>query len=221
MSLKFHDPQFSHLIGRRVKVKSTARYKNQHEGQNGTIRTTWNANSIGVDMDFQVNDRSKFGYFYFHISELIVLDKQNNKTAEAEEKGENTMSNLTNYLNVATVKFLDDPEAFRTIECANYETALQVGDICVVQTAHHGLGLAEVEAIAATPIRGNLTREIVARVDTFDFDTRVEQRKRAAELKAKMQERAKKLQDLVLFQTLAKDDPEMAALLQDFMALNQ
>ena len=58
-------------------------------------------------------------------------------------------------------------------------------------------------------------------MDVSEYDSRVQRRKQAAELKAKMQARAKQLQDLVLYQTLAKEDPEMAQLLQEFAALNQ
>lgn len=64
-----------------------------------------------------------------------------------------------------------------------------------------------------------LEREIVSIVDTAEYDARVAQRKLAADLKAKMQERAKKLQDVALYQMLAKDDPEMAALLSEYQNL--
>lgn len=129
------------------------------------------------------------------------------------------MNKLTNYLNVAEVQFLND-NGFRTIECANYDPLLAVDDLCVVMTKHHGMGLAQVVSIK-DHTDADLFREVVTGLDTSAYDTRVEQRKKAAELKAKMQERAKQLQDVVLYQTLAKEDPEMAAMLQEFMALNK
>ena len=129
------------------------------------------------------------------------------------------MQKMSNYLNVAVVQFLHNDKAFATYEYANYETGLSAGDLVVVMSAHHGMGLAEVVEIK-DHTDNELYREIVSRVDTFDFDNRVAQRKMAAELKAKMQERAKQLQDIVLYQTLAKEDPEMAKMLQDYMALN-
>ena len=207
-------------VGKRVRVTGPGHYGGRCIGQTGTVRAVWGTNSIAVDLDFEVNQNSSHGYFYFKISELEVIIQENTKTATAAEKGETDMYKLTNYLNVAKVQFLNDDTAFRVIECANYDPSLFVGNLCVVKTASHGMGLAEVVEIVDSPEK-ELLREIVAVVDTFNYDFRVEQRKKAAELKAKMQDRAKQLQDIVLYQTLAKEDPEMAQMLQDFMALNQ
>jgi tRNA A37 N6-isopentenylltransferase MiaA len=41
-------------------------------------------------------------------------------------------------------------------------------------------------------------------------------RAKAVELKAKMEARAKQLQDIALYQMLAKDDPDMAELLKEY-----
>lgn len=217
----FTDPLVTDpLVGRRVRVTGQSYYGNRCIDKKGTVRAVYGPDNIAVDLDFVVNENSKNGYFYFKSSELEVIIQENIKTATAEEKGEKTMYKLTNYLNVAKVQFLNDDTPFRAIECANYTPDLAVSDLCVVQTAQHGMGLAEVVAIYDRPEK-ELRREIVDRVSTSDYDLRVEQRKQAAELKAKMQERAKQLQDIVLYQTLAKEDPEMAQMLQDFKALNQ
>lgn len=129
------------------------------------------------------------------------------------------MQKITNYWNIAEIEFLDEKVLFRTYDYANFDPELKEGDLCVVATAHHSLALANVVSIKVSTGQA-LEREIVAKVDTADYGHRVEIRQKAAELKAKMQERAKALQDLVLYQTLAKEDPEMAQLLQDFKDLN-
>ena len=114
----------------------------------------------------------------------------------------------------------DDAVLPRVYDYANFEPDLAQGDLCVVMSAHHGMGLAEVVEIK--PSTGAaLQREIVAKVDTSPYEARVEQRQKASELKAKMKERAKQLQDLSLYQLLAKDDTEMAKLLQDYLATIQ
>lgn len=208
------------LVGCRVRIIGPGYYRGRCVDQTGTVRAVYGPNNIAVDIDFMVNKNSTHGYFYFKTSELEVLTKENINKATAEEKGETTMTKLTNYLNVAKVQFLNSDTPFRAIECANYIPELAINDLCVVQTASHGMALAEVIGIEDKPEQ-ELRREIVSRVDTFDYDLRVEQRKQAAELKAKMQERAKQLQDIVLYQTLAKEDPEMAQMLKAFMALNQ
>lgn len=203
-------------VGCRVRVRGPGYYRGKCTGQTGTIRAVWSSVNVAVELDFMVNENSARGYFYFNFSDLEMLDTENIKPAPAEEKGEITME-LTNYCNVAKVHFLDDP--FKTIECANYDAGLSVRDLCVVQTAHHGMALAEVEDLMAEPTEKKLSREIVAKVDTFDYDNRVASRKLAAELRAKMQERAKKLQDIALYQMLAKEDSEMAQLLQQFQTI--
>lgn len=205
-------------VGKRVRVTGPGNYRGRCIGQIGTIRAVWSSSSIAVDLDFEVNQSSSYGCFYFKASDLEYINEEYNKTATAEEKGENEMNKLTNYLNVAVVQFLNDGTAFRTIECANYDGSLEVGDLCIVQTASHGMGLAEVVEIKDHPTQ-ELRREVVTKVCTEAYDQRVEQRKKAAELKAKMQERAKKLQDIALYQMLAKDDPEMAQLLEEFQGL--
>lgn len=208
------------LIGRRVQVISPGRYGNKCLGCFGTVRVVWNPESVGVDLDLEVNEGSKYGYFYFKTAELAIVDNKDKKAETAEEeKGENKMEKMTNYVNVAEVQFLNDT-GFRTIECANYDPLLAVGDLCVVMTKRHGMGLAQVEAIKERT-DADLFREVVTGLDTSAYDDRVAKRQKAAELKVRMQERAQQLQDVVLYQTLAKEDPEMAAMLQEFMALGK
>lgn len=208
------------LVGRRVRVIGPGCYKGACDGQYGIIRAVWHSRNAAVDMDFMVNPNSQNGYYYFKPHELELIEEENTKTATAAEKAESKMEKMNNYINVAVVQFLDDKTPFRTYEYANYTNGLLVGDLCVVMSAHHGMGLAEVVEIKDHASE-DLCREIVAKVDVSEYDSRVQCRKQAAELKAKMQVRAKQLQDLVLYQTLAKEDPEMAQLLQEFAALNQ
>ena len=206
-------------VGRRVKVIGPGHYRGKCDGQLGTIRAVWGRDSVAVDLDFGINQGSKYGYFYFKTSELEIIDNENIKTATAAEKGESKMQKMNNYLNIAVIQFLNESIAFKTYEYANYEPDLKANDLVVVMSAHHGMGLAEVVEIKEQT-NAELYREIVAKVDTFDFDNRVAVRKQAAELKAKMQERAKQLQDIALYQMLAKEDPEMAKMLQEYKALN-
>lgn len=208
------------LVGCRARVLGQGHYRGRCIGQTGTIRAVWSSTNVAIDLDLMSNKDSTKGYFYFGLSELEILDTKNIKAAEAAEKGENKMQKMTGYLNIAVIHFLNDDTPFRTFECANYTPDLAAEDICVVMSANHGMGLAEVVEIKDRT-EGDIFREIVARVDSSEYEHRVEQRKQAAELKAKMQERAKQLQDIVLYQTLAKEDPEMAQMLKDFMALNQ
>lgn len=203
------------LVGTRVRVTTSARYGDKCKDREGVVRSVWAENSIGVEIPGMINQGSKFGFYYFERAELIIISENNTTT----ETGGKNMNILTNYVNIAKVRFLNDNQCFRLVECANYDPDLTEGDLCVVKTAHHGMGLAEVDEIVETT-KADIYREIVAKVHTAAYDDRVRQREEAAELKAKMQERAKQLQDIVLFQTLAKEDPEMARMLQSYLALN-
>lgn len=206
-------------VGKRVRVIGPGHYRGKCIGEFGTICAVWSTESVAVDLDFSSNQNSSHGYFYFKISELEIVNDENIKTASTAEKGEKKMQKMTNYLNIAVIRFLNE-SAFKTYEYANYEPELMINDLVVVMSAHHGMGLAEVVAIK-DPTEVEIYREIVAKVDTSNFDNRTAKRKQATELKAKMQERAKQLQDIALYQMLAKEDPEMAQLLQDYKSLNE
>ena len=180
-------------------------------GRIGNVKTSYSCGSIPVEFDDLHNVNSSYGYFYFKRSDLEIVNDDNNNTEG------NNMANVTNYLNAVKIKFVDDTKVCGYIY-ANYEYDIKVGDLCVVKSAHHGLGLARiVEIIDQNDFE--TTREIVAKVETGSYDTRVELRAKAAELKAKMQERARKLQDVALYQMLAEKDSEMQELLNQYQAL--
>lgn len=195
--------------GTRVKVVTDIKYKTECLlGLSGTVHGVY-GRSVGVKLDDKLNSRSTIGVFYLEKSDLEIIDDYENNIME-----ENHMNSITNYLNIAKIRFVDGNNS-RVYEYANFEPDLKVGDICVVMSANHGLGVAEVVEIV---YRNDLKtqREVVAKVCTDSYDRRVKDRAKAAELRAKMQERAKKLQDIALYQMLAKDDPEMAQFLEDY-----
>ena len=213
LKVSFGDP----AIGKRVRILNNTRYDGQHVGMDGTVRAFWSSNSVAVEIDGLRHDTNRHGYFYFGMDELTFINEDIKNKKEGEEK---TMNKIDNYLNIAEVQFLNTNDPFRNIECANYEGGLKAGDVCVVKTARHGMALAEVIDIKDAPQDGEVLREIVSIVDTTRYDERVAKREKAAELKAKMKERAKQLQDIALFQMLAKDDPEMAQLLEEFQGVS-
>lgn len=202
----------SELVGKRVRVKYSDKYKRYKvKGRCGTITKCYSY--IAVELDGLRNEYSATGEFYFYKKHLEII--------EDEKMEETTMAidtnKITNYLNVAKVYFTDEnPDVM--YDYANYIPYLKEGDTCIVTSSRRGMRVGKVGKI----IHDNdapLTYEVVCEVDTTAYDYRVETRKKAAELIQKMQERAKKLQDIVLYQTLAKDDPEMAQLLADYTNL--
>ena len=65
------------------------------------------------------------------------------------------------------------------------------------------------------------SKYVIGKVDTAKYDTYKKTEKLAAELKKKLDARAKKLQSLALYEMLAKDDPEMQELVDQYKAIVQ
>lgn len=200
--------------GMRIVVTSSRSYHGHNfKGRFGTVTTNWYGGSIGVTMDDIKNPRSKYGYFYFGKGELEPVNVPNNKM---EEKN---MTKITNHLNVAYVTLCDGRDRPTVYGCANFDESLTDGYLCVFNSyGVYRLGrVIEIKENDGTAC----FHEIVARVDTLDYDNRITTRKAAEELKTKMEARAKQLQDIALYQMLAKDDPDMAALLQEYQSLGK
>ncbi len=64
-------------------------------------------------------------------------------------------------------------------------------------------------------------REIVTSISVQDFFDRKAKRAQAAELKIKMDERMKTLQEKAVYELMAKADPEIARLLQEYNTLEE
>lgn len=199
-------------IGARVKVVGQRKYRSEKlVGLIGTVKTNY-SNSIAVLLDTTMNDRSSYGYFYFKPIELETVDKIDNENME-----ENNMNAITNYLNIARVTYVNDARR-GVIQFANFDPELRAGDHCVVSTEVGQLLVAKVvEMVDERDLE--MYREVVTKIDTTFWEIRLEARAQAADLKAKMEARAKQLQDIALYQMLAKDDPEMAALLSAYQDL--
>ena len=197
------------LIGKRVRVKWCDKYKRYKvKGCYGTITKCYSY--IAVELDGLRNEYSATGDFYFYKKHLEIIEDKN---TEGTIMAINT-NHITNYLNTAKVVKSDG----RTYYFANYILDLNPGDSCVVVTDNHDMTV----AVVAEIIHENnepMSREVVCKIDTTDYKARVEARKKAAELKQKMQERAKKLQDIAIYKMLAEKDDEMAQLLADYTNL--
>ena len=222
MDSYIHSPTF--CKGDRVRVVRQRKYSNERLlGMIGTVFNDTGTN-VMVHLDELKNHRSSYGAYYFKPSDVELVhesEKTNNETME-----ENTMYPITNYLNIATVRLLNGNND--TYYYANYDRDLAVGDICVTISARRfkydsvpktGFVVAEVIAIEDASAH-DVTGEVVSGVDISKYNDRVQSRIKAAELKEKMEARAKQLQDIALYQMLAKDDPDMAALLAECQGLS-
>jgi hypothetical protein len=202
-------------LGTRVRITRKCRKYLRFDliGKVGIIRSNYGAN-LAIEFDDVKNPKSGYGYFYFNKS-LITPVEDN---MEENNMAINT-TNITGYTQAIRVKFIDDSSPCSCVY-ASFEPELKVGDLVVVKPAHHKIALARVhEILEGTDYE--TTREVVSKVYTDDYNERVKVRTQVAELMAKMQERARQLQDIALYQMLAKDDPAMQALLNEYQALKK
>lgn len=203
------------VTGTKVKVIGQSKYRNEKLcGLEGTVKSD-SGSSVAVLLHDIKNERSTYGYFYFKPGELIAVDEFVNENME--EKNMRNVTAITNYLNVAQVKYVNSPTK-GVFQYANFEPDLKVGDLCVVKSEDDYILVAKVEEIVES-VEHELFREVIAKVYTDDYDNRVNMRNKAAELKAKMEARAKQLQDIALYKMLAENDPDMATLLDEYQAI--
>lgn len=159
------------------------------------------SDSYAVELDGYRNGKSSKGCYYFKSSHLELY------------KGDEQI--MEGNYRIALVQFIEGTNTDKTYKYACYDSSIDTDDICVVKSAHHGLGIAKVVGIGPKTDEP-ITREIVCKADFSAYERREQNRKRAAELKQKMAERAEKLQEIALYAMLAKEDPAMSELLKEF-----
>lgn len=202
-------------LGTRVRINSLGKKYRRFDlvGKIGIIRSNYGTN-LAIEIDDLKNPASGYGYFYLSKNRFTPLGDD-----DCNNEEENDMLNITNYVNAIKIKFIGESCVCSQVY-ASFEPDLKVGDLVVVKPAHHSINLARVEEILEGT-NYETTREVVAKVDTEAYNQRVKIRNQVAELKSQMEARARKLQDIALYQMLAKDDSEMKELVAQYQALTQ
>lgn len=90
---------------------------------------------------------------------------------------------------------------------------IDVGDKVVVDTAN-GLAVAEVAKVI-TEGSNKATKWVVDKIDMSAHEARLEKQKKLEELKEKMEQRRKEIQEFEIYRILAKEDEEMAELVKN------
>ena len=119
---------------------------------------------------------------------------------------------------ITQINFLEGNNTSTKYPYACYDNSIEAGDICVVMSEHHGLGIAKVAEIGPKTDE-KITREIVCKCDFGAYNVRVTNRKRKAELMKQMHARAAEMQQIALFQMLADKDQSMQDLLNEYQQL--
>ena len=206
------------LNGTRVKVISTK--KKNHEstvGFFGTIQNTcgvsmysYRSSTIGVLIDGMYNQSSNKGLFWYEKDELEILNP---------ESEENNMVKLVGYKAVAVIKIGGSDYHYAIYEDGHEYTwgdkVLVSGACKEVVTIDYIITPEE----AIEKINKPITAEVITYADKTNYEERVEKRKLAEELKKKMDTEMKKMDEAAKYEIYAKQNPELAKMLEEYKSL--
>lgn len=122
---------------------------------------------------------------------------------------------LNGYENVASVKFVEGKNTTKVYHFALYDSMVKNGEYALVKSGNENYGVVEVLDITPTDKYAGIppTAEIICRVDINAYRARCKMRDDRVALKKKMDKLVKESQELLVYQTIANTNPEMAELL--------
>ena len=125
---------------------------------------------------------------------------------------------LTGNFKIARVQFLYGYNKDKIYNFALFDNDIVEGDfvLCDTQNGYH---VAKVVGIEIKSVGVTVTKEIVCKVDFSKFEHRKEVRKQKVELKTKLDKAIRENQDLILYETVAKSNAQVAELLAQYKAL--
>lgn len=191
----------------KVIIKDKGKYKEDLVGCVGTVRRYYEGQeNIAVEVKGMLNTRSGYGYFYFKEKQLRVIEQDKEATI------------MDGIYRIAKVVYFDEPNYVdKTGTVACYDNAVNVDDYVVVNK-DYGYAVAKVMELTEQTDE-KITREIVCKADFSDYFNRCENRKRRGELMKQMEKRASELKEIALYEMLAKEDPTMAAMLEELRGI--
>lgn len=163
---------------------------------------------------------------------VLTYKKSNLQKVTSESEVENNINNkgdnnmlMGNY-EIAKIKFIEGTNTNMEYYYALYDEGFIIGDHVVVKSANHGFGLAVItdiihDSCVTQAMRDycNEGREIVSKFDMSAYELRVEKRKAAKQLKADMNKKMKEMQELAMFEMMAKENPELKKMLDAYKEL--
>ena len=154
--------------------------------------------------------------YTYNPKNLTLANEQNNINNNINE-GVNTM--IGNYY-VAMVKFLQGTNTTKEYGFALFDTNIIIDDYVLCDT-QNGYGVAKIiKIIPKSEYDGTkITREIICKVDFTDFENRKENRAKAIKLKTDMDKKIKEMQELAIFEMMAKESSELKEMLDAYKEL--
>ena len=211
------------LEGRRVRICSNDKYAVALEGTLGVVECVFRSpeypynKTLGIRIDNSTNSDVPSGLFWLKPYEVEFIDNcEENVKYESEE----TTTMLKGF-KVAGISFLEDSNTEMIYAYALYDDNIEVNDIVVVQSGHHGIGIARVVRIDGEDAAGLVQddREVIAKVDFTAFNERKEKAAKMEKLKKEMDRKVKELQSFAIYEMLAEKDPSLKEMLDEFKSL--
>ena len=104
----------------------------------------------------------------------------------------------------------------------SYKTSLdlEVGDIVLVDSPSNGIVAVTVRSVNDTlSPNKEATKWIIQKVDFSEWEENVKREERKQEIKAKIEAKKEELEELAIYEMLAKSSPEIAGLLEELKGL--
>lgn len=199
-----------------VKIMPHAGYRNKYVGEIGIVEREFLSNQyskdkkVGIRLNNHTNKASAYGVFWFDADKIEIIESEETST-------------MLKGFKVAGIRFLEGSNTDNIYAYALYDNEIKEDDIVVVQSGHHGLGIAKVACIDedASPNEVQCGREIIAKVDFTAFNERKEKAAKLAKIKKEMDKKVKELQSIALYEMLADKDPALREMLDEFKALSE
>ena len=127
---------------------------------------------------------------------------------------------LIGNFNIAGVQFVEGYNTGKVYSFALFDDTIIEGDYVLCDT-QNGFAVAKVVSIETQESYNGVavTKEIICKLNFADFEKRKEIRKKATELKAKLDREVKKNQDITIYETVAKNNPAVAEMLKQYKEL--
>lgn len=137
---------------------------------------------------------------------------------EDESEAHNIMA-LTGNFKIARVQFLYGYNKDKIYNFALFDNDIVEGDfvLCDTQNGYHVAKVVGIEDVESSGVA--VTKEIVCKVDFSKFEHRKKIRKQKVELKTKLDKAIRENQDLILYETVAKSNAQVAKLLAQYKVL--
>lgn len=160
-------------------------------------------------------------YVQVRLDDTGEMHNYNEESLMLIKKGGTNMAAVTGNYRVAVVKFVDGTNTYTNYSFALFDNSIAVDDLVLCDTAK-GYNVAKVvDIVEQENYSGTtVTKEIICKVDFSNFEKRKETRKKKETIKKQMDKLVKQNQELVLYQMLAKDNPEMQAMLEEYQKLD-